>query len=206
MLDLGDGRTLYYVVFAALALCLWGSGRIVESRFGAALQGIRMNERRMQAIGYDTRHYKLVAFVISGAICGAAGAMLANQALFVSPVIMHWSRSGEILMMVIVGGTGTLSGPVLGAAVLLGLEDLLSGWTEHWQLVLGPILVAIVILAPNGLFGALVGKGGPTSHSNQKSAPPGDGPDRTRASIWAAAPRRIRSAARTSSSSSDVTE
>ena len=152
-LDLGDGPTLYYTVLGVLALCLAIMLRIVNSRFGMALQGARMNERRMLAIGFPARRYRLAAFMMSGALCGAAGALLANQTLFVSPVIMHWTRSGEILMMVLVGGSGTLAGPVLGAAVMLGLEDLLSAWTTHWQMVLGPILVAIVMLAPRGLLG-----------------------------------------------------
>jgi branched-chain amino acid transport system permease protein len=158
LIDLGDGLTLYYVIFAVLALSVWLCARIVESRFGMVMKGIMINERRMRALGFPTFRYKLAAFVISGAICGVAGALLANQAHFVSPAIAHWSRSGEILMMVIIGGMGTLFGPLLGAVVLLVLEDLLSGWTEHWQLFLGPILVVIVMATRRGVFGVLVGR------------------------------------------------
>ena len=141
LLDLADPTVLYYFVFAFLALFLFLGQRAVSSRFGVVLQGVRSNERRMIALGFPTFRYKLAAFVIAGAVCGLAGALFANLTLFVSPSIMHWTRSGEIMMMVILGGIGTLFGPVLGAAAYLLLESVLSRWTEHWQAILGPLLI-----------------------------------------------------------------
>jgi branched-chain amino acid transport system permease protein len=158
LIDLDDPTTLYAFVYAILLLVLWAGWHLVNARFGMVIRGVRANERRMRALGFPTFRYKLAAFVISGAVCGVAGALFANQTLFVSPAIMQWSRSGEIMMMVILGGLGSLVGPLLGAAVFLVLENLLSGWTEHWQAVLGPILLLVVLFARRGLFGLLPGR------------------------------------------------
>jgi branched-chain amino acid transport system permease protein len=155
MLDLADPVVLYYFVLAVLVLLLFVGGRVVRSRFGMLLQGIRSNERRMVALGFPTFRYKLTAFVIAGAVCGLAGALFANLTLFVSPSIMHWTRSGEILMMVILGGIGTLVGPVLGAAAYLLLESLLARWSEHWQAILGPLLILVVLFSKSGLLGLI---------------------------------------------------
>ena len=132
--------------------------RIVGSRFGRVLEGIRQNERRMAATGISTYAYKLVAFIVSGIGCGMAGALMANYLRFVSPDMMSWQRSGELMVMVILGGMGTLIGPVLGAAGLVGLEYVLGGITEHWQIILGPILLFVVLFARGGLM-ALLGVG-----------------------------------------------
>jgi branched-chain amino acid transport system permease protein len=153
VIDLAEPWTLYYVVFGFLALFLFLGGRAVRSRFGVLLQGIRSNERRMIALGFPTFRYKLAAFVIAGAVCGVGGALFANLTLFVSPSILHWTRSGEIMMMVILGGIGTLIGPVFGAAAYLLLESILSRWTEHWPALLGPLLIAIVLCSKAGLLG-----------------------------------------------------
>jgi branched-chain amino acid transport system permease protein len=160
LVDLDDPTCLFFFTYALLLLLLWTGGHVVNSRFGMVIRGARSNERRMRALGFPTFRYKLTAFVISGAVCGAAGALFANQTLFVSPAIMHWSRSGEIMMMVILGGMGSLFGPLVGAAVFLLLENLLSGATEHWQAVLGPILLLIVLFAKRGIFGLLPDRGG----------------------------------------------
>src|SRR5208282_346986 len=125
LLDLDDPGTLYFLVLAVLTLFLLLGYRIVESRFGMVIRGAKSNERRMAAIGFPTFRYKLAAFVISGAMCGVAGALLANLTLFVSPSIMHWTRSGEIMIMVILGGMGSLFGPVVGAVAYLVLEHTL---------------------------------------------------------------------------------
>lgn len=154
ILNLDRPTALYYFVFAWLALCLGLGWRLVESRFGMVIRGAKSNETRMVALGFRTFRYKLVAFVIAGAMAGVAGALLANLTLFLSPNIMHWTRSGEIMMMVILGGMGTLIGPVLGAIAYLLLENLLSGFTEHWQAILGPFLVLVVIFSNTGLLGA----------------------------------------------------
>ncbi len=153
LIDLDDPVTLYYFVLAFLLLFLGLGGRMVRSRFGVLLQGTRSNERRMIALGFPTLRYKLAAFVIAGAVCGVAGALFANLTLFVSPSVMHWTRSGEILMMVILGGIGTLFGPVLGAAAYLLLEAVLSRFSEHWQAILGPLLILVVLFSKSGLFG-----------------------------------------------------
>ena len=153
LIDLGNQTVLYYFVFAFLLAVLLLGSRVVQSRFGVLLQGVKSNERRMVAIGFPTFRYKLAAFVIAGAVCGLAGALFANLTLFVSPSIMHWTRSGEIMMMVILGGIGTLFGPVFGAAAYLILESVLSRLTEHWQAALGPILILVVLFSKSGLFG-----------------------------------------------------
>ncbi len=155
LIDLDDPTVLYFFTLALLAGVLWAGLHLVDSRFGMVIRGIRSNERRMRAIGFATFRYKLAAFVISGAVCGMAGALFANQTLFVSPAIMQWTRSGEIMMMVILGGMGSLFGPLVGSAVFLGLENLLSGATEHWQAILGPILLLVVLFARRGIVGLL---------------------------------------------------
>lgn len=156
-LDMRDDATVYWVVLGAACavfLVLW---RIVGSRFGMVLVGIRQSERRMAAIGIAPYRYKLVAFVLSGAGAGLAGALMANYLRFVSPDMLHWTKSGELMIMVILGGVGTLAGPLLGAAAFVILETVLAAWTEHWQLVLGPILLVIVLFTRGGLH-ALVGR------------------------------------------------
>jgi branched-chain amino acid transport system permease protein len=155
LIDLGNQTVLYYFVFAFLLAVLLLGSRVVQSRFGVLLQGIKSNEPRMVAIGFPTFRYKLAAFVIAGAVCGLAGALFANLTLFVSPSIMHWTRSGEIMMMVILGGLGTLFGPVFGAAAYLILESVLSRLTEHWQAALGPILILVVLFSKSGLLGLI---------------------------------------------------
>src|SRR6266567_2147150 len=158
LFDLDDGTILYYFVWALLLLFLVLGSRLVRSRFGALLEGTRSNERRMIALGFPTFRYKLTAFVIAGAVCGVAGALFANLTLFVSPSIMHWTRSGEILMTVILGGIGTLFGPVLGAAAYLLLESVLARWSEHWQAILGPVLILVVLFSKSGLLGLLASR------------------------------------------------
>jgi branched-chain amino acid transport system permease protein len=158
-LNLRDELTFYYVCLALLAICTYLGYRLVNSRFGRIIQGARQNERRMAALGVATYRYKLVCFVIAGAAAGLAGALMANQARFVSPDLLHWTRSGEIMIMVILGGVGTLFGPILGAALLILLETVLTSMTEHWMVILGPVLVLIVLFARRGVWGLLVGKG-----------------------------------------------
>lgn len=153
-LDLGDTVTFYYVVWCVLAAVLFVVYRLVHSRFGMALGGIRSNERRIQALGLPTYRYRLAAFVVSGVICGISGALLANLTQLVTPAYMHWTRSGDLLIMVIMGGFSSVFGPVLGATLLLLLEELLSAFSEHWQLLLGPILILVVLFAKKGLMSA----------------------------------------------------
>ena len=119
------------------------------------VQGLRSNERRMQAIGFPVNRYRLVCFVISGTICGLAGALLANNTDFVSPASMYWTRSGDLMVMVILGGMGSLFGPVLGTIAFLLLEEALSQFTEYWALIMGPLLLLIVLFARGGIDGML---------------------------------------------------
>jgi branched-chain amino acid transport system permease protein len=157
--DLGDRTTFYYFCFACLTGCLYLTWRIVNSRFGMVLQGSRLNDGRMQALGVPTQRYRLVAFVISGAMCGLAGVLLANHTDFVSPALMHWTRSGDLIIMIVLGGMGTLVGPVAGTALFLVLEEVLSSITEYWQIVLGPVLVLMAVYKSGGLAGLLPRRG-----------------------------------------------
>jgi branched-chain amino acid transport system permease protein len=159
-LDLGDPHVFYYVVLALLALLLLVGDRVVGARFGTVIRAVKSNELRLQAVGIASFRYKLAAFVLAGAVCGLAGALLANQTEYLTPSFMHWTRSGDIIVMVILGGMGTLVGPVLGAAAFLLLEHVLAAWTVHWQVILGPLLVLVVLYARGGLWSLLPGGGG----------------------------------------------
>jgi len=152
--DLADERTLYYVVLALLAAALLLLNRMMDARFGRVLLGIRENEARMQALGYATYRYQLLAFVIAGAVAGLAGALFANHNAFVSPAALHWTQSATFVVMVLVGGIGYRYGGVMGAFALLLLEEVLAAYTDHWHLPLGLVLLAVVFLAPRGLAGA----------------------------------------------------
>src|SRR5690606_25079545 len=151
VIDLAHDTTFYYVALALLVAVLVIFNRLVASHFGAVLQGIRENETRMVALGYPVYRIKLTAFVIAGAVAGLAGALLANHNLFVSPSIMHWTQSANLLIMVIVGGIGLRYGGATGAVVLLGLEEVLRLYTEYWHLPLGVLLLVVVLVAPQGL-------------------------------------------------------
>ena len=119
------------------------------------LGGIRENPVRMRAIGFEPFRYQLAACVIAGAMCAVAGVLLANQAEFVSPAYMTWQRSGELMVMVLLGGIGTLHGAIIGALAFLLLEEWLSGLTEHWKLIFGPLLVLVALYRTRRAVGAL---------------------------------------------------
>jgi branched-chain amino acid transport system permease protein len=152
-IDLANDVSFYYLVLALFAVLMWVFSRVVSSRFGTALQGIRENESRMEAMGYPVYRIKLVAFTLSGAAAGLAGALLANHNLFVSPNLMQWTQSANLLIMVLVGGIGLRWGGVAGAVVMLTLEEVLRMWTEYWHLPLGVLLLCVVFGAPRGLVG-----------------------------------------------------
>lgn len=151
LVDLNDPASLFLVILFCVVASFVCLQRLVKSPFGLVLQGCRQNEARMRSLGYETFKYKLIGFVISGAVCGLAGAMLANVSGFVSPEYGSWQRSGELLVMVILGGMATLRGPFLGAVFLLVLETVISDQTDHWPLMLGSLLVFVAIYLPNGL-------------------------------------------------------
>jgi branched-chain amino acid transport system permease protein len=147
----------YYLVLGCLVGAYALSAAIIRSRFGRVLRGCRESELRMQALGYDPYRFRLVAYCIAGAVAGLAGALLANQVEFVSPAYMTWQRSGELIFMVVLGGMASLTGPILGAGAFLLLEEFLSGITEHWKMIFGPILVLTVLFARGGIV-ALLGR------------------------------------------------
>jgi len=156
-IDLEDPTVFYYVCFALMAIWVWVCRRIVQSPFGMVLRGFKQNERRNINLGYAPMRYKLTAFVISAAGTGLAGALWANYALYASPDMAAWLKSGDFMAMIVLGGMGSIYGPILGAAVYLGLEQTLTAWTENWMLFLGPILILVVLYAKRGLFGWLAG-------------------------------------------------
>ena len=158
-LNLSNKVQFYYVCLALLFASIYLVWRIVNSRFGLVVQGARSNDTRMRAIGFPTYRYKLVCFVIAGTMCGLAGALLANHTDFVSPAMMYWTRSGDLIIMVVLGGMGSIFGPLFGAVALLVLEETLSGITEYWQIILGPLLLLVVLFARGGIDG-LLGKVG----------------------------------------------
>lgn len=156
LLSLDSGVSLYYVAFGLLAGTLYLLHRLVDSHFGMVIRGCKSNERRMKALGIPALRYKLSAYVLSAMICGTAGVLLANLTHFASPEYLFWFRSGELIIMVVLGGMNSLMGAIVGAVALLAFEEILSSWTQHWMVILGPLIVLLVLTAKQGLYGALV--------------------------------------------------
>jgi branched-chain amino acid transport system permease protein len=152
-IDLNNNTLFYYLCLVLLLASVYLVSRLVNSRFGLAIQGARSNERRMRAVGFPTFRYKLVCFVIAGALCGLAGALLANDTNFISPALMYWTRSGDLIVMVILGGLGSLFGPVIGTVTYLLLEEALSRVTEYSGLIIGPMLLLVAIYLRGGIEG-----------------------------------------------------
>jgi branched-chain amino acid transport system permease protein len=172
LINLSNKTAFYYLCLALLLATIYLVWRIVNSRFGLVIQGARSNDRRMRAIGFPTFRYRLACFVIAGTLCGLAGALLANHTDFISPAMMHWTRSGDLIVMVVLGGMGSVFGPLIGAIALLVLEETLPIFIslaayplvgsaaatragEYWQLVLGPLFLLIVLFARGGIDGML---------------------------------------------------
>jgi branched-chain amino acid transport system permease protein len=149
----GD-RSLYYICLACMLGTYLLCRALVGSRFGRVYRGARENPLRVSTIGFEVYRYQLVAYVIAGALGGLSGFLLGNATDFVSPAYMSWQRSGELLIMVIFGGIGTLNGAIVGAAAFLLVEEWLSGITEHWKMIFGPLLVLLVVFASGGVLGA----------------------------------------------------
>jgi branched-chain amino acid transport system permease protein len=174
LINLSNKPQFYYLCLVLLLAAIYLVWRLTNSRFGLVIQGARSNDRRMQAIGFPTYRYRLVGFVIAGTLCGLAGALLANHSDFVSPAVMHWTRSGDLIVMVVLGGMGSSFGPMIGAVTLLALEEalpVLIRWVafpfigdmavrvaEYWQIVLGPLFLLVVLFARGGINGLLEGK------------------------------------------------
>jgi branched-chain amino acid transport system permease protein len=148
------------ICFAALLVALWLNARLVASPFGLALNAARQVPVRVQTVGLDPTRLKLVAFVISGAITGLAGALFADLNRFVSPSMFSWHLSGELIVLIILGGVGRLMGPVIGAILFVTLDHILGGWTTHWHIALGAILLGVVLFARGGMIGLLCGPKG----------------------------------------------
>ncbi|CAB3664790.1 branched-chain amino acid ABC transporter permease [Achromobacter kerstersii] len=146
-----DDTALYYVAVLMLAAVVIFVQRLVNANFGHILEAIRINETRVASLGVSTFRHKLIAFVIAGALAGLSGALLAHQSGFVSPSLMHWTQSGVLMVMVILGGAGHLYGGIIGAVIYGVLEEGLSGYTEHWQLAMGVVLLVAVLVAPQGI-------------------------------------------------------
>jgi branched-chain amino acid transport system permease protein len=154
LFDLEETADFFYVALAAMISTFVVLRVILGSLFGRVLVGIRDNEQRMRSLGYPTFRYKLVAFVISGGLAGLAGYFAAAQFGFVNPEILNWHRSGEVLLFVVLGGMGTLVGPALGAFAMVLLQDFIAGLTTHWPLPMGVVVIAAVLILPNGIAGA----------------------------------------------------
>jgi branched-chain amino acid transport system permease protein len=173
LINLSNKTVFYYLCLVVLMASIYLVWRLVNSRFGMVIQGSRSNDRRMRAIGFPTFRYRLACFVIAGMMCGLAGVLLANHTDFISPAMMHWTRSGDLIVMVVLGGMGSLFGPTIGAVALLVLEETLphviglighvvTGHEvvtakEYWQLILGPMLLLVVLFARGGIDGILAG-------------------------------------------------
>jgi branched-chain amino acid transport system permease protein len=148
---MADDRTLYYVVFIALLGTYVFCRKLIASRFGRVFRGTRENPVRMASLGYNVFRYQLAGYVIAGGIGGLSGFLLANATEFVSPAYMSWQRSGELIIMILLGGIGTLHGAILGAAAFLLAEEWLSALTEQWKMIFGPLLILVVLFARGGL-------------------------------------------------------
>ena len=163
-LDLFGNRTsFFYVVLVVLIGCYALIRTIVASRFGRVLRAARENPTRVSVTGFDVTRIRLVAYVVSGMVAGLSGFLLANQTEFVSPAFASWQRSGELIFMVVLGGVGSLHGAIIGAIAFLVAEDVLSGLTEHWKAIFGPMIVLFVLFTRGGIAG-LIGKLGGKSH------------------------------------------
>jgi branched-chain amino acid transport system permease protein len=154
-ISMDSGASLYYWVFAVLLLSLFFTHRLINARFGRVIVGSRFNEQRMQALGFNTYRYRLTCYVISAMMCSVAGMLFGNFAGFISPDIMGWARSGELIFMVIIGGVATFFGPLVGTIVFVLLEEFLSAITIYWHLIFGVMLVALVLFGKGGIHGWL---------------------------------------------------
>ena len=156
LFSLGSPVALYYAALVLVLLTLACTHRLVDARFGMVLRGCRINERRMNAMGFATFRYKLTAYVIASMLCGLAGLLYANLTGFASPAYLAWTVSGELIVMVVLGGMATVFGPLVGAIALLVSEEVLKALTDHWMAILGPLIVLVVLTARRGIYGYLL--------------------------------------------------
>jgi branched-chain amino acid transport system permease protein len=149
------------VIAAFVIAAFFVLSRILASPFGAVIEAVRENEARARASGYDVTATRLITFVLSGGFCGLAGALQALHLSIVPIEIMHYDTSGEVVMIALLGGMGTFFGPMIGAAAFLMLENLVSTWTVHWQLIVGAVFMICVLFFPAGIWGTLIKRGKP---------------------------------------------
>ena len=152
---LSDSLAMYFMALAFFLLCYWGLRRLINAPLGHIFVGIRENEPRMLAIGYATSTYKVLSFTIAGAVAGLAGGLYAIFNGFISPDAVYWTASGDILIMVMLGGAGTLTGPVIGTAIFMLMKNLVSSYSEHWMLIIGVVFISCVMFFPGGIWGTL---------------------------------------------------
>jgi branched-chain amino acid transport system permease protein len=160
-LDFINPLTRYYVIAAFVIVAFFVFSRILASPFGAVIEAVRENENRAKASGYDVTRTRLITFVLSGGFCGLAGALQALHLSIVPIEILHYDTSGVVVMIALLGGMGTFFGPMIGAAAFLLLENLVSLWTVHWQLIVGAIFMICVLFFPAGIWGTLISRGKP---------------------------------------------
>ncbi|MFT4715387.1 MAG: branched-chain amino acid transport system permease protein [Paracoccaceae bacterium] len=160
LINLDNPLHLYLLCYVSLIGAMALKYTIVNSRFGMVLQGAKGNPERMVTLGYNIFLYRLAAYVISGAMCGYAGFLLGNFTTFIAPDMMHWTRSGELMFMVILGGASTVLGPILGSSIFILLEEILSSYTIFWHLPFGLMLIGVVLFIRGGIMGLFKGKGG----------------------------------------------
>jgi len=146
-----NGGQLYFVVLGTLFLVWWGVNRLVGSRFGRVLRGARDNPERAEVMGYSVFRFRLTAYVIAGMIAATAGVLMTQHAEFVSPALSTWQRSGDLLVMIVLGGLGTRNGAILGAFFVVIMEEVLGSILHEWRLIYGPLLVLLVLYAKGGL-------------------------------------------------------
>ncbi|MYN12604.1 branched-chain amino acid ABC transporter permease [Pusillimonas sp. TS35] len=156
-LQLGDGPVLYLLTLALVCAALYGCHRLIHSRLGMVLRASNSNDKRMRALGYPTFRYRLAVYVLAAMICGVAGLLYANLTQFASPSYMSWTTSGELIVMVMLGGLGTLFGPVFGAVAMILAEEGLKAVTDHWMVIFGPLIVIVALASRQGLVGLLAG-------------------------------------------------
>lgn len=155
-IDFLDPVKKYYVLMVFAAAALWLVSRILNSPFGAVIEAIRENETRARACGYDVERTKLISFTLSGLICALAGTLSALHLAIVPLDILHYQTSGMIVMMTLLGGAGSFFGPFVGALAFLLMEDVVSLWTSHWQIVVGTVFILFVLFLPKGIWGTLL--------------------------------------------------
>jgi branched-chain amino acid transport system permease protein len=153
--ELSDSLAMYFMTLVFFLLSYWGLRRLLNAPLGHVFVGIRENEPRMLAIGYPTRAYKLLSFTIAGAFAGLAGGLYAIFNSFISPDAIYWTSSGDILIMTMLGGAGTLIGPAIGAGVFLLMKNVVSSYSEHWLAIIGIIFISCVMFFPGGVWGTL---------------------------------------------------